>query len=54
MNTKLIKMLGIIATGMTLAAALLKEWTDEQELQEKIDNAVERALAERNNEEEES
>ena len=54
MNSKLIKILGIVATVGGAAATLLADWVNEKKMEEKIDERINEKLAALNDEEEES
>ncbi|MBS6180516.1 MAG: hypothetical protein KH921_06985 [Erysipelotrichaceae bacterium] len=54
MNSKLIKVLGLAATVVGVAATLVTDWVNEQKMDEKIEEKVNEALAKRTNELEES
>lgn len=56
MNTKskLIKVLGLAATVIGVAATLVTDWVNEQKMDEKIEEKVNEALVKRDNEIEES
>lgn len=54
MNGKLIKVLGLAATVVGVAATLVTDWVNEQKMDEKIEEKVNEALAKRTNELEES
>lgn len=45
MNSKLIKILGIVATVGGAAATLLTDWVNEKKMDEKIDEAIDVKLA---------
>lgn len=45
MNSKLIKILGIVATVGGAAATLLADWVNEKKMDEKIDEAIDAKLA---------
>ena len=53
-NSKLIKILGMIATIGGVAATLLTDWVNEKKMDEKIDEAIDAKLAELDEEDEES
>jgi len=53
-NSKLIKILGIIATVGGAAATLLADWVNEKKMDEKIDEAIDAKLAALSEEDEES
>lgn len=53
-NSKLIKILGMVATIGGVAATLLTDWVNEKKMEEKIDERINEKLAALNNEEEES
>lgn len=48
MNGKLVKVLGMTATVVGMAATLLTDWVNEQKMDEKIEEKVNEALAKRN------
>lgn len=52
-NTKLIKILGLIATAVGMGATLLTDWVNEKKMEEKIDECINEKLAELNTEEDE-
>ena len=54
MNGKLIKVIGLIATVIGMAATLTTDWVNEKKMDEKIEERVNKALAEQNKTEEES
>lgn len=54
MNGKLVKVLGLAATVVGVAATLVTDWVNEQKMDEKIEEKVNEALANRTNELEES
>ena len=53
-NSKLIKILGMVATIGGVAATLLTDWVNEKKMEEKIDERINEKLAALNDEEEES
>lgn len=54
MNGKLVKVLGLTATVVGVAATLVTDWVNEQKMDEKIEEKVNEALARRNEDMEES
>ena len=54
MNGKLVKVLGLAATVVGVAATLVTDWVNEQKMDEKIEEKVNEALAKRNEDMEES
>lgn len=52
MNKLSLKALGMLATVAGLAISLVSKYVDDKEIEQKIDDAVDKALAERFNEEE--
>jgi len=54
MNSKLIKVLGLAASVVGVAATLLSDWVNEQKMDEKIEEKVNEAFAKKNEENEES
>lgn len=54
MNSKLIKVLGLAASVVGVAATLLSDWVNEQKMDEKIEEKVNEAFAKKNDENEES
>lgn len=52
MDGKLIKAIGMAATVLGLGVTLVTNWANEQAMDEKIEEKVNEALANRNNEEE--
>lgn len=54
MNSKLIKVLGLAASVVGVAATLLSDWVNEQKMDEKIEEKVNEAIAKKNDENEES
>lgn len=53
MKSKMIKVLGLTASIIGVAATLLSDWVNEQKMDEKIEEKVNEALAKRNDEENE-
>ena len=53
-NSKLIKVLGLVATVGGVAMTLLTDWVNEQKMDEKIEEKINEALAQKDNEAEES
>lgn len=53
-KSKLIKVLGLAATFIGVAATLVTDWVNEQKMDEKIEEKVNEALAKRDDEIEES
>lgn len=53
-KSKMIKVLGLAATAIGVAATLITDWVNEQKMDEKIEEKVNEALAERDDEKEES
>lgn len=54
MNGKIVKVLGITATIIGVGANLISEWVNEKKMDERIEEKVNEALANRNKNEEES
>ena len=54
MTGKLIKTIGFAATVIGIGATLITDWVNEKKMEEKIDEKVSKAFAERDNNEEES
>jgi hypothetical protein len=52
-NSKLIKILGMVATIGGVAATLLTDWVNEKKMDEKIDEAINAKLAALDDEEDE-
>lgn len=52
-STKLIKILGIVATAVGMGATLLTDWVNERKMEEKIDERINEKLAAFNDEEDE-
>ena len=52
-NSKLIKILGMVATIGGVAATLLTDWVNEKKMDERIEEKVNEALAKRDSENEE-
>ncbi len=50
MNSKIIKIIGTIATVLGAGATLVTAWAEDQKKNIKIEEAVDRALSERENE----
>lgn len=50
-STKLVKILGIVATAVGMGATLLTDWVNEKKMEEKIDERINEKLAELNGEE---
>lgn len=50
MKSKLIKVLGLTASVIGVAATLLSDWVNEQKMDEKIEEKVNEALAKKNEE----
>ena len=50
-NSKLIKVLGLVATVIGVAATLVTDWVNEQKMDEKIEAKVNEALAKKDDEE---
>ncbi|GEM_PF-503388 len=44
-NTKLVKILGIVATVVGMGATLLTDWVNEKKMEEKIDERINEKLA---------
>lgn len=53
-KSKMIKVLGLAATIIGVAATLLTDWVNEQKMDERIEEKVNEALAKRDDENEES
>lgn len=53
MKSKMIKVLGLTASIIGVAATLLSDWVNDQKMDEKIEEKVNEALAKRNDENEE-
>lgn len=53
MKSKMIKVLGLTASIIGVAATLLSDWVNEQKMDEKIEEKVNEALAKREDENEE-
>lgn len=53
-NSKLIKILGMVATIGGVAATLLTDWVNEKKMDEKIDEVINAKLAALDDEDEES
>lgn len=51
MNSKLIKILGIAATAIGMCATLVTDWVDDKKMDEKIEEKLNKALANRDGEE---
>ena len=51
MNSKLIKILGIAATAIGMAATLVTDWVNDKKTDEKIEQKVNEAFAKREEEE---
>ena len=51
MKSKMIKVLGLMASIIGVAATLLSDWVNEQKMDEKIEEKVNEALAKREDEE---
>lgn len=54
MNSKLVKILGLVATVGGAAAALLTDWVNEKKMDEKINECIDAKLAALEDDEEES
>lgn len=52
-NSKLIKILGLVATVGGVAATLLTDWVNEKKMDERIDERINEKLAELDGEEDE-
>jgi hypothetical protein len=52
MNGNLIKVLGIAATALGMAATLLSDWVNEKKMDEKIEEKVNEAIAKKDEEDE--
>mgnify|MGYP001046329400 FL=1 len=52
--TNMVKILGFVATAIGFGAELLHDWVDEKEMDAKIEEKVNEALAKRDEDEEES
>lgn len=52
-STKLVKILGIVATTIGMGATLLTDWVNEKKMEEKIDERINEKLAELSDEEDE-
>lgn len=53
MTSNMIRILGIIGAGLGLAATALSDWVDDKKMDQKIEEKVNEALAQRENEEDE-
>jgi len=53
-NKNLIKVLGLGATVIGVAATLITDWVNDKKMDEKIDEKINEALAKQNEEDEES
>lgn len=53
-KSRLIKVLGLAAAAIGVAATLITDWVNEQKMDEKIEEKVNEALAKRDDETEES
>lgn len=51
---KIVKVLGLVATAVGVGATLLTDWVNEKKMDEKIEEKVNEALAQRDEEDEES
>lgn len=51
-NTKVIKVLGIVGTVIGMGATLLSGWVDDKKMEAKIDECVDKKLAETKEDEE--
>lgn len=49
MNSKVIKIIGMAATVLGMGATLVTEWVNDKKMDEKINDAVDKALAAREN-----
>lgn len=49
-NGKIVKILGIVATVVGMGATLLTDWVNEKKMDEKINEKIDEALANRENE----
>ena len=47
MNGKIVKIIGLAASVITVGAGIAREWVDKQELSNEIDEKVNEALAKR-------
>lgn len=52
MSKTMIKIIGIAATIIGMGATLITDWVDEKKMDEKIEQKVNEALAQKENEEE--
>lgn len=52
MSKTMIKVIGIAATIIGMGATLITDWVDEKKMDEKIEQKVNEALAQKENEEE--
>lgn len=52
-STKLVKILGIVATAVGMGATILTDWVNEKKMEEKIDECINERLAALNDEEDE-
>ena len=50
-NGKMIKVLGIAATAIGMCATLVTDWVDDKKMDEKIEEKLNKALANRDGEE---
>ncbi len=53
-SSSVVKVLGTVATVVGLAASLLSDWAKDRQMNEKIEEKVNEAIAKRNKEQEES
>lgn len=51
MNSKMIKVIGMVATLIGIGVNLITDWVDDQKMDEKIDKKVNEALAKKEAEE---
>ena len=51
MNSKLIKILGMVATAIGMGATLVTDWVNDKKMDEKIEETVNEAFAKREEEE---
>lgn len=49
-NGKMVKILGIVATVVGMGTTLLTDWVNEKKMDEKINEKIDEALANRENE----
>ena len=54
MNSKLIKVISLTATLIGLGTSLITDWCDEKKMEDTVEKKVNKALAKKNRNEEES